>query len=48
MLTTNQNNDLVISQIKNNKNFFKYIIIKFLPLLGFYYRLKEKVENKIL
>ena len=48
MLTTNQNNDLVISQIKNNKNFFKYIIIKFLPLLGFYYRLKEKIENKIL
>ncbi len=48
MLTTNQNNDLVISQIKNNKNFFKYLIIKFLPFLGFYYRLKEKIENKIL
>jgi len=48
ILTTNQNNDLVISQIKNNKNFFKYLIIKFLPFLGFYYRLKEKIENKIL
>jgi hypothetical protein len=48
MLTTNQNEDLVISKIKNNKNFFKYLIIKLLPFLGFYYRLKENLENKFL
>jgi len=48
MITTNQNSNLVISKIKNEKNYFKFFIIKFLPLLGWYYRFKENLENKFL
>ena len=48
MLTTNQNSSLTISKIKNEKNYFKYIIAKLLPLLGFYYRFRENLENKFL
>ena len=48
ILTTNQNSSLTISKIKNEKNYFKYIIAKLLPLLGFYYRFRENLENKFL
>ena len=48
MLTTNQNSSLAISKIKNEKNYFKYIIAKLLPFLGLYYRFKENLENKCL
>jgi len=48
ILTTNQNSSLAISKIKNEKNYFKYIIAKLLPLLGFYYRFRENLENKFL
>ena len=48
MLTTNQNSSLAISKIKNEKNYFKYIIAKLLPFLGLYYRLRENLENKFL
>jgi hypothetical protein len=48
MLTTNQNSSLVISKIKSEKNYFKFIITKLLPLLGWYYRFKENLENKFL
>ena len=48
MLTTNQNSSLAISKIKNEKNYFKYIIAKLLPFLGLYYRFKENLENKFL
>ena len=48
MLTTNQNSDLIISKIKNDKNYFKSLIVKLLPLLGWYYRFKENFENKFL
>jgi len=48
ILTTNQNSSLTISKIKNKKNYFKYIIAKLLPLLGFYYRFRENLENKFL
>jgi len=48
MLTANQNSDLVISKIKNDKNYFKSLIVKLLPLLGWYYRFKENFENKFL
>ena len=48
ILTTNKNSSLTISKIKNEKNYFKYIIAKLLPLLGFYYRFRENLENKFL
>ena len=48
MITTNQNSNLVISKIKNDKNYFKFFIIKLLPFLGWYYRFKENLENKFL
>ena len=48
MLTTNQNSSLAISKIKNEKNYFKYIIAKLLPFLGLYYRFRENLENKFL
>jgi len=48
MITTNQNNNLVISKIKNDKNYFKFFIIKLLPFIGWYYRFKENLENKFL
>ena len=48
ILTTNQNSSLTISKIKNEKNYFKHIIAKLLPLLGFYYRFRENLENKFL
>ena len=47
-LITKKNNSLItIIKIKNKKNYLKKLIIfKLLPILGIYYRLKEKIENK--
>jgi len=46
LLQDKRNSKFVISQIHSNKNYLKNIIIILLPLLGFYYRLKENLENK--
>ena len=46
LLQDKRNSKFVISQIHSNKNYLKNLIVKLLPLLGFYYRFKENLENK--
>lgn len=46
LLQDKRNSRFVISQIHGTKNYLKNLIVKFLPLLGLYYRLKENLENK--
>ncbi len=42
------NSQFIMSKIKTKKNFFKSFIIRLLPILGFYYRVRERIENKFL
>lgn len=46
LITKKTNSLITIIKIKNKKNYLKKLITLFLPILGIYYRLKEKIENK--
>lgn len=46
LITNKTNSPITITKIRNKKNYFKFIISFFLPILGIYYRFKEKLENK--
>ena len=46
LITKKNNSLLTITKIRNKKNYLKKIISFLLPLLGFYYRKKEAIENK--
>ena len=46
LITKKNNSLLTITKIRNKKNYLKKVIFLLLPLLGFYYRKKEAIENK--
>ena len=46
LITKKNNSILTINKIRNKKNYLKKVISFLLPLLGFYYRKKEAIENK--
>ena len=46
LITKKNNSLLTITKIRNKKNYLKKVISFLLPLLGFYYRKKEAIENK--
>lgn len=46
LISSKPNKEMTIMKIKNKKNYFKFIISSLLPLLGIYFRLKEKIQNK--